>query len=157
MAIYLKLGDIKGNTTDDGYQGWIKLNTLKFGVERNVKMIPGNIRDREHGIPKIHEIFISKDIDQSTIGIVKEAFTGKACGSADLHFVHTGGAYLKYKLGNVIVSNYDIYAHESDNKPQENIALNFTKMEMTYTPTDSTHTEQSPATTGYDLETSTLT
>ena len=36
-AIYVKIPDIKGDVTTEGYEGWFTADSFSFGVEREMK------------------------------------------------------------------------------------------------------------------------
>lgn len=60
-----------------------------------------------------------------------------------------GDTYLAFTLSNALVSSYAIEAR--NDRPEEKIVLTFAKIEMTYTPYDSSHNPQSPLIASYDL------
>lgn len=157
MAIYMKLDGAEGGVTTEGYEKWIELESLQFGVGRAISMEPGHVSDREASRPSISEVNIVKRMDNSTSAIFKESVSGAAGKNVEIHFMQTGDnsslkKYMEYKLENVMVSSYGIGAEKDGGKASENISLSFTKIEMNYTGHDNTNSAQSPMRVGYDLK-----
>lgn len=154
MAIYLKLGNVKGNVTAAGYEGQIALLSVNMGVSRNISMEPGNLSNREASKPSLSEITLTKQADNSVAAIFKEALTGSAGQEAVITFVRTGSDkvqdYMTYKLKDCIVSSYSIAA-QGDEEPQENISLSFAAIEVSYKDHDASNKSGNPQRVSYDL------
>ena len=159
MAIYMKIDGIDGHVTAKGYEKWIEVDSLNFGVSRNISTVPGNVTDRESTKPKVSEIIVSKQMCKASPNLFSEACVGKSKPNVKIHVCQTGGdsvsPYMEYTLSNVLLSNYQVNGIERAEKvpPTENVNLNFDKIEMKYTPYDDKHNPQSPIPAGYDLST----
>jgi len=157
MAIFMNYKDlaIKGNVTADGYQNWISLGSLQFGVGRGISMEAGNMSNREATRPSLSEVTISKVMDGASTGLFKESLTGAEGCKVVIDVVKTGAdkieKYVSYELENVLVSSYSVSAGDSG-APQESVSLSFAKIVMTYTAGDKTNAAGGPDRTGYDLE-----
>ncbi len=156
MAIYATLGDIKGAVTADGFKDHILIDSVSFGVRRNLTMEPGKMANREVGKPYVTEVALTKKADNSVSAIFKEAVSGSAGKKASIKFVRTGTdkveQFMEYTLYDVLVSGYDITAH-GDEEPQESITLSFSKCEINYTDYDNSNKSGNPQRAGYDLTT----
>ena len=154
MAIYLKLGNVKGNVTAAGYEGEIALLSVNMGVSRNISMEPGNLSNRESSKPHVSEITLTKKADNSVAAIFKEALTGSSGQEAVITFVRTGSDkvqdFMTYKLKDCIVSSYNISA-QGDEEPLENISLSFSSIEVSYKDHDSSNKSGNPQRVSYDL------
>jgi len=154
MAIYLKLGNVKGNVTAAGFEGQIAVQSVSFGVSRTVTMEPGNLSNREASKPTLSEITITKLADNSVAAIFKEALTGSAGQEAVITFVRTGADkvqdFMTYKLTNCIISSYSISA-AGDEEPAENLALSYSAIEVSYKDHDSSNKSGNPQRVSYDL------
>lgn len=155
MAIYLKLGNVKGNVTAQGYIGCIAVLSLKFNVGRNVSMEAGNLSNRESSKPALSQIEIIKIADNSVAALLKEAVTGSAGQEAILSFVRTGTdqvqEFMSYKLSNCIVSGYRIYT-EGEYEPTEIITLSYSAIEASYKDRDASIKATSVQRIRYDLK-----
>lgn len=155
MAIYLKMGNVKGNVTASGYEGQIAVMSVHFGVARSITMEAGNVSNREASKPTLSEITLTKQADNSVAAIFKEALTGSAGQDALLTFVRTGTDkvqdFMTYKLTDCIISSYSISA-QGDEAPVENISLSFSAIEVSYKDHDASNKSGNPQRVSYDLK-----
>jgi len=155
MAIYLKMGNVKGNVTADGYEDQIAVLSVHFGVSRSITMEAGNVSNREASKPNLTEITLTKQADNSVAAMFKEALTGSAGQEALITFVRTGTdkvqEFMTYKLTDCIVSNYSLDAN-GDNAPTENISLSFSAIEVSYKDHDASNKSGNPQRVSYDLK-----
>lgn len=155
MAIYLKLGNIKGNVTADGYAGQIAIASVEFKVSRNVSMEAGNLSNRESTKPAVSCITLYKQADSSVAALFKEAVTGSAGQEAVLTFVRTGTEkvqeFMAYKLTNCIISHYKILAPH-DREPVEKLELSFSAIEVSYKNHDASNKAGNPQRVSYDIK-----
>jgi len=158
MAIFMNYNGlkVKGNVTAEGYaDGWIKLDSMQFGIGRGISMEAGNMSNREATRPSLSEVSISKVMDSASSGLFKESLTGDAGVKVIIDIVKTGAdkieKYVSYELENCLVSSYSVSASEA--APAEGISISFSKMTMSYTASDRTNAGATPERVGYDLET----
>jgi type VI secretion system secreted protein Hcp len=86
------------------------------------------------------DIGLSNAFDASSTALFQGVTTGKHFAKAELDFVRTGGErsgtspFLKYELQDVLVTSLSNSgaAGGSDNVPDENLALNFSKITVSY-------------------------
>ena len=95
MAIYLEYEGIKGNVTAEGYKDHIEINTVDFGVCREISMEPGKLSNRESGHPVLSEISLNKTIDGSISSFFKAVVGGSSGKKAVLRFVRTSSDGVK--------------------------------------------------------------
>lgn len=156
MAIYLKLGNVKGNVTASGYEGQIAVMSVHFGVARSVSMEAGNVSNREASKPSLSEITITKLADNSVAALFKESLTGSSGQDAVLTFVRTGTDkvqdFMTYKLSDCIISSYSISA-QGDEEPVENISLSFSAIEVAYKDHDASNKTGNPQRAAYNIVT----
>ena len=161
MYIYMKYTapGITGGVTTQGFAGQIMLNSFQFGVGRGVGSPTGSSSNREASTPSVSEITVTKDLDEATGGILKEAFSGAGKATAVISFVRTDGGggvcYLEYTLTNVMISGWS--TSSGGDRPSESLSLNFTKVEIKDTPQKDDGTPGTPSTVTYDLATQKLT
>jgi len=158
MAIYMNYSvggtAIAGDVTTDGYQNWIELQSFQWGVGRGVSSAQGAGGNREGSTPSVSEIAVTKEEDQSTGPLLKEAYTGIGSSTVTITFVRTGTppvAFLSYILTNVMLSGFSTSAGSSG-APSESLSLNFTRIEIDVTATDGTGTALPMYPVTYDLQ-----
>lgn len=155
MAIYLKLGDIKGNVTADGYADHIGIDSFSFGVGRAISMEAGRTANREASRPNVSEVTISKMADNSVNSLFKESTVGSKGLEAIFKFVRTGAdkldEYMTITLKNALVSSYSLSAG-GDGAPMESVSFSYTEIEVSYKDSDAKNASSGPARVLYNLE-----
>jgi type VI secretion system secreted protein Hcp len=134
MAIYMKYGDIKGQTTTDGFKDWITLSSCQMGAGRGIASAKGRGANREGSEPSISEMTVTKEWDAaSSSKLFEEAVSGLMDRKVEIHFTTTEQAkqqaYLIVKLENTCVSGYSS-SSGAEGKPLESLSLNFAKIEF---------------------------
>lgn len=155
--VFIKIGDIKGESTKEGYEGWIELHSVQWGVGRGISSPTGGA-NREASAPSISELTLTKTLDSSSPKLFLNAVGGSAViPKVEIHLVNTsstGGAgttYYKLFLENVLVSGLSTSAAAGSDRPQESISLNFTKIQMEYFIVDDKGGTKTTGLSGYDL------
>ena len=152
MAIYLKMDGIDGDATHEQHKKWLTVDSVQWGVGRSIVTRSGSTMNREASEPSVSEVVISKSADASSPKMFGEACTGKEGKKVVIDFVTTGSpgdTYMQCTLNDTLVSSYSISS--GGDRPQENISLSFSKMEMKYIPYDEKHKPGSPIVVNYDL------
>lgn len=133
---YMKLGDIKGESTDDGHKDWINLLSVSQAISRGGTT--GGADKATFG-----DIVVVKEIDKSTPKLQEAIAKGQHYREnviIDFTKELQGGkqvTYLQWELKNVIVSNYSFHGSASgDPIPTEQVSLNFEEIKVTYTKLD---------------------
>lgn len=156
MAIYLQIGEIKGNVTAEGYEDFIEIMSVSFGVMREVNMQSGRMANREVSAPNLTQISLTKEADNSVTALFKEATTGSAGSEATLKFVKTSAdqlqEFMSIVLTDCMVSGYSI-SGGSEGPPMESIELSYSKIEVSYKDTDKTGKGGNVQRAMYDLTT----
>lgn len=154
MAIYLKIGDIKGNVSSKGHEDWIECSSLQFGVGRAIPMAVGTQTNREASHPSLSEVSISKVMDDSSPYLFQESVVGES-KEIMIHVTKTGANQLEsiveYTLSAALVSSYSLSS--GGDQPQESLSLAFTKIEMKYIVWNEDHSQASQIPVSYDLAT----
>lgn len=153
MAIYLKIDGLDGDVTESTHKNWVECDSMSWNVSRTLSTKTGQGKDRESTSPHISEITLTTKMDKTSPVFFSEACVGQG-KTALIHLVQTSPngveTYMEYTLTNTLVSGYSVSADE-DNRPQESITLNFTKIEMKYTPWDEAHRPEGSVPAGYDI------
>lgn len=154
MPIYFQMDGIQGDATQEEHRQWMDIISMNWNVARNVNTMTGAAANREASEPAISEVTLTKSSDSSTTKLFQEACTGRSGKEATIHLVTTGNpgeTYIEYKLHNALVASYTVGS--SGDRPTESITLNFTKMDVKYTPFDENNNAKSPMIASYDLST----
>ncbi|WP_207480959.1 Hcp family type VI secretion system effector [Arenibaculum pallidiluteum] len=155
MAIYVKFDGIQGDATQQNHKNWVDVSSMQFGVGRAISTPTGRAANREASEPSVSEITMTREMDKSSPLFFKEAVSGKSGKTVQIDLVTTGDpgdTYMTYTLTDALVSSYSVSANGSG-QPQESISLNFSKIELKYTPHDANHKPQAPVVSSYDLAT----
>ncbi len=157
MAIYMKLGSIEGNVTEEGYEGWVALDSCAFSAHRNVEMTVGAQSDRSRSTPQLTAISASKASDMASEGLFRASITKTAGEKCEIVFVTSVGdntvdATQKMKLEDVIVSSYQQSA-SGEGDAYESLELTYSKIDVEFTSRDKTGGGDKPKHVIYDLAT----
>ncbi len=149
--VYLKFGSsIKGDVTLSGHEGWIAVDSLHWGISRNVDTSIGGGSNRVKGHPSITDLTMSKYMDNSSPGLFNNLLTDQSGQQAQIDVCSSSDdIYCSYILDNCLVSN--ISTSSGGDKPVETITLNFTRFTVVYTPRDAQGSPGSPMRQGYDV------
>lgn len=132
-AAFIKLGDIKGESTDDGHKDWINLLSFGHGILEE--------RDAASGLPtgkRQHKpLSAIKPIDKASPLLMEACVNGQAIPMARMEFVRTAGQdrYYQVILKNVYVTSYDT-SNNPGEVPTESFSLNYEEIKWTYTEFD---------------------
>lgn len=153
MAIFLKYGSIKGETTQLTHKEWIEVNSFQFGVGRGISMGVGGGSKREATAPSVSEIVLTKSFDVSSPLLLKEAIGGKAV-EVKIEMTQTDSSgkhvsYQKYILSDTLISGYSISS--GGDRPSESISLNFGKIDSEYLNIDSKFNAKTTGHVIYDI------
>ena len=141
-AAFMKLGDIKGEATDKGHEGWIVLDSFECGIDNTQRHAPGEkggTADINIGVGELQECTISKSMDSASAQLAQFAINGNSPGTAEIDFVEVAGSagepvtYLKYKLDRVFIKSWST-SGDADDRPTEEVSFYYNKIAFAYTP-----------------------
>jgi type VI secretion system secreted protein Hcp len=127
--------EIKGTSTVDGHKDWITVDAIQMGVGRAIS-VSGGGTDRDTSNPSFSEISLTKATDIASADLFMQAVCGKSLGSAEIHFMQTGGTdkkqqvFLTIELDGPIISSYSVSS--GGERPSESFSINFTKISYKY-------------------------
>lgn len=136
VDMFLKLGDIKGESKDQAHRDEIEINKWGWRMTQSGNMHSGT----GGGAGKVNmgNLAISKALDKSTPNLMVACSTGKHYPEARLVVRKAGGSsaveYLVITLKEVMVSSYETTAVTTSDVLTEEISLNFAKVEVSYQP-----------------------
>ena len=158
MAIFLKYGDIKGETTQTTHKEWIEISSFQFGVGRGISSGVGGGSKREASAPSVSEVTMTKTFDIASPLLLKEAVGGKSV-TAKIELTQTDNSgkhasFQKYELTNALISGYSISS--GGDRPSESLSLNFTKFDSEYLNIDDKFAAKTTGHVIYDIAKSEL-
>ena len=156
MAGFAKIGDIEGQSTDQGHDKWINIDSISTPIQRSV---PPGAKDQERtrGTTTLHDITLSRPLDKSSVKLAEACAKGTFFPEVEIHLStqvkNKEEPYLKYKLKNVIVTSYSFSGNAfGEVQPTETLTLNFTEIEWTYVTIDpNTGDKKGSVAAKYDL------
>jgi type VI secretion system secreted protein Hcp len=155
MAIYMKLGDIKGDVTTSEWKDQVELDSTSFGMDRAIDMTAGAVKNREQGTAMVQPISCSKMLDSSTPLLVQAAVDGANIPECKITIVRTGDKAKFVKVGemtltNVLVGNYNL-SGGAGGRPMESFVLYYTKILFDFEGADAENKNGTPIKITYDL------
>jgi len=134
--IFLKLDNVVGEVNQKGHEKWIELFSYSSGFQGRTSKGDG----ASVGKSTCSAIAAAKAFDRASPPLITAVMTGQRFQKGQIDFVKTGrdgaqGVFLKYELQDVIVSSVqDSGAEGGDSTPTEGIALNTSKLTISYYP-----------------------
>jgi type VI secretion system secreted protein Hcp len=136
MGIFMRYGNIKGDSTQRGFEGkdgWMNLHDFGWSMQRNFAPDQvGRALNREAAQAQANEITISKDVDHASGEILQAATTdhkGQICEIVFLRTGNPGDAYLKFTLTDTLLKELTLNSGTPE-RPTEHLTLSFTKVEI---------------------------
>ena len=150
--MFLKLDGIKGESKDKAHPGEIDIDSFTFGVQNGGTFAAGG--GGGAGKVAFHDINIMKAADLSSPLLMEACASGKHIKQAMITVRKAGGKqeeFYKIKLSDLLVSSVTNSGANGGN-PQEQLALNFAKIEFDYKEQSAQGTLAGNAHFGWDLK-----
>lgn len=148
--IFMKLGDIKGESTDDKHKDWIELFSYSGGVSQ-ASVAVGNGAARAVATTNCAPLKVQKLFDRASPTLLAAAVTGQHFSNAEVDFVRADAGrevFIKFELNDVVVSSTaQSAAAGEDSTPTENLSLNFGGVKVTYQPQNADGSPSDPVVT----------
>jgi type VI secretion system secreted protein Hcp len=126
--VYMSLDEIQGESTTENYENWIELTGVEFGGSQTIGSGTGGAGNT--GKTTLNDFVVKKSYDSSSKPLFQSLLNGRHIEKGKIVFVTRGESptpILTIELTEVMVADYNF-----DNA-FETIALNFAKIETTYT------------------------
>jgi len=138
VDMFLKLGDIKGESEDKDKKDWIEVLAWSWGMSQSGTMHTGT--GGGTGKVSVQDISLTKYVDKSTPDIMKKVSNGEHYAKAELVVRKAGKEpleYIKWTFTDVIVTSYNT-GGGGEEQVTENLTLNFRKYRCEYQAQDNT-------------------
>ncbi len=132
--MFLKIGDIQGESKDHKYKDWVQIESWSWGESQTGSAGKGG----GAGIGKVDmsDFSFMKLMDKATPKLVLACASGKHIPTVEFVARKAGGEqaeYMKMKFTDVMISSFQTSnSAGSGQLPSESISLNFAKIEMEY-------------------------
>jgi len=131
---FLKITDVKGESTDEKHTGEIELESWSLGATNSASFSSGG--GGGSGKVVLQDLHITKKYDQASVPLFVGCATGKHFTTAVLVARKAGGKqeeFLKVTMTDVLVSSYQSAGSQgSDVLPMDQVSLAFSKIEFAY-------------------------
>ena len=135
VDMFLKLGDIKGESQDDKHKDEIDFVSWSWGMTQSGTTHLGS--GGGAGKVAVNDLHVTKFVDKASPNLHLACCTGKHYDQA-LRTSRKAGdkpvEYYKLTLEEVLVSSVSMGGQGSDDRLTENVTLNFAKFKSEYTP-----------------------
>ena len=149
---FLKIDDIKGESTDEAHKEWIDVLSMQWAVDKKPTKRDGQFKDNgpalvqdmkftyayEKSSPQILEALTSgKHLEIVEIELTKKVpGTSRICvGDGSSIPESCNATYLRYEMKNSQITSYQTGGSSGD-IPTEHVTLNFEEVKVTYTEYD---------------------
>lgn len=136
VDMFLKLGDIKGESRDQAHRDEIDITNWGWGLSQTGSMHSGT--GGGSGKADFANLNLTKPLDKSSPNLMMACASGKHYPEARLVVRKAGGStpveYLVITLKEVMVVSYGTRAETTDDVLYDSIALNFATVDVGYQP-----------------------
>jgi type VI secretion system secreted protein Hcp len=132
--IYLKLGDLKGESLDKEHDQWIEVESFSWGVDNPASFSIG--QGGQSTQAHISSINVAKYCDASSVTLFKASTTGQHIPTGTIHCLKLDGQdrkkYLIIELEDIVVSGLQWSGSGSESGLHEHLSLAFARFRQTY-------------------------
>ena len=132
--IFIKIGDIKGESTDDKHKDWIEVLSWSWGTST------GTAKTRKGTAPAVcvQDLVLTKNVDSSSPQLIMNGVLGEAVKEATLVMRKAGKGqqeFLVIKLQEVLVSSYQTGGNSANESAMmDQLVLHFNSIQGEYRP-----------------------
>jgi type VI secretion system secreted protein Hcp len=133
VDMFIKIGDLKGESRDKVHVGKIDVLAWSWGVSNSGSAHNGG--GAGSGKANVQDLSFTKPIDKCSPSLLLACCKGTHYTDATLIVRKAGGTpleYLKITLSEVLVSNVSTGGNGGEDRLTENVTLNFAKVKVDY-------------------------
>lgn len=152
MDMFIKIGDLKGESKDKSHGGEIDILAWSWGLANSGTAHAGG--GSGAGKVNVHDLSFTKWIDKSSPDLMLSCCNGKHFDKATLTVRKAGEQPLEYliiKLENVLIAGVSTGGSGGEDRLTENITLNFGKVFVEYTEQNPKGGEGAKPKMGWDI------
>jgi len=151
----LEIDGIKGESSDQKHKDTIEISSFSWGAS-NPTRSSGSGGGGGAGKVVFQDLHFNAPVNRSSPLLFKRAVTGEHIKKATLFVRKAGGEqqdYMKITMSDILVSSYKSEPDENaDSVPTDQVSLNFSKIEYSYSPQNPDGSLAAPVTATYDLK-----
>jgi type VI secretion system secreted protein Hcp len=135
VDMFIKIGDIKGESRDKTHAGLVDVLAWSWGMSNSGSAHMGG--GAGAGKVNVQDLSFTKYIDKSSTNLMMACCKGSHYDEATLTVRKAGGTpleYLKITLTEVMITSVSTGGSGGEDRLTENITLNFAKFKVTYQP-----------------------
>jgi type VI secretion system secreted protein Hcp len=152
--IFAKIGDIKGETTDDKHKDEIDVLSYSWGVTQSGTMAFGG--GGGAGKAQFSDFSFTTYTSKASPSLFLACASGQHIKEATITVRKAGGDqkqdYLILKMTDVLVSSYNTSGSSGADRPTESLSMVYAKIEFTYKEQKSDGSLAGDVRTGWDLK-----
>jgi type VI secretion system secreted protein Hcp len=152
VDMFIKIGDIKGESRDDKHKDEIDVLAWSWGMSQSGTTHMGG--GGGAGKVNVQDLSLTKYIDKASSNLMKFCCSGKHYPEALLTVRKAGGSpieYLKITMKEVLVSSVSTGGSGGEDRLTENVTLNFAEFKVEYTPQKADGKAEAVIPTGYSI------
>lgn len=156
MDIYLKMDDVEGDVSSDGYDGCISVESFDFGVEgMSMAEMVNPLSNSSSAV--LSGVTITKETDKASAALFNLSCSGHRVEKATISFLRqiddgSSAEYMGYVLDDVLIGSYSISKKPGvDTQPLETIKLVFEKIHFKYIVFDKKGVKKNLLRGGFDI------
>ncbi len=137
LDMFIKIGDIKGESKDKAHKEKIDVLAWSWGVSNSGNAQVGG--GAGAGKVNVQDLSFTKYVDSATPPLLLAASNGKHYDEATLTVRKAGEhpvEYIKIKMTEVLITSLSTGGSGGEDRLTENVTLNFAKVSVDYTPQD---------------------
>ena len=135
VDMFLKLGDIKGESSDSKHKGEVDVLAWSWGMSQSGTTHQGS--GGGAGKVNVQDLSLTKYVDKATPNLMMSCCNGKHYKEALLTVRKAGEKpleYVKITMKDVLVAGVTTGGHGGEERITENVTLNFAEFKVEYTP-----------------------
>lgn len=134
VDMFMKLGDLKGESRDDKHKNEIEVLSWSWGMSQSGSSHFGS--GAGSGKVSIQDLSFTKYVDKATPDMMLACCQGKSIDEAKLTVRKAGGNPLEYiilTMKEVIITSISTGGSGGEDRLTESVTLNFAKVQVEYT------------------------
>lgn len=135
---FVKLDECEGECTLEGYEGWVPVKDITWGMSRTVDMTDLGSKQRGYANAQFEKVTFNSEVSKASTDIMRKVATGKIDPLIEIHLCRTGDdaskgmePYLIWKLENAFIDSYTMSGGE-ESIPLEGWTIGYRKVSCLY-------------------------
>ncbi|HYI83827.1 MAG TPA: type VI secretion system tube protein Hcp [Acetobacteraceae bacterium] len=152
VDMFMKIDGVTGEAKDSAHADEIDVIAWTWGMQQSGSRHLGG--GGGSGKVNVQDLSFTKYVDKSSTDLMLFCCNGKHVKEATLTVRKAGESpveYIKVKMSDCLISGVSTGGSGGEDRLTENVTLNFSKVEVEYTPQKEDGSGDAPATMGWDV------